>query len=83
MSGVNVHAPVPSAVTTPICVPPSNIVTTLLASAVPERVGVASLVGVPLTTVVAELPTSSVTLVMTGVVETVSTTTVKPAEGAL
>ena len=83
VSGVNVHAPVPSAVTTAIWVPPSKMVTTLFASAVPERVGVASFVSVPLTTVVAALPTLSVTLVMTGVAETESTTTVKPAEGPL
>ena len=83
VSGVNVQVPVLSAVTTAIWVPPSKIVTTLFASAVPVRVGVASLVSSPLTTVVAALPTLSVTLVMTGVAETESTTTVKPAEGPL
>ena len=83
VSGVKLHAPVPSAVTMPSCVLPSKIVTTLFASAVPERVGVASLVVLPLTTVVAVLPTSSVTLTISGVVELVSTTMVKPADGAL
>ncbi len=60
----------------PICVLPSKIVTTLFASAVPERVGVASLAVLPLTTVVAVLPTSSVTLIITAV-ELVPTTMVK------
>ncbi len=83
VSGVNVHAPVLSAVTTAIWVPPSKMVTTLFASAVPVSVGVASFVSLPLTIGVAALPTLSVTLVMTGVVETESTTRVKSAEGPL
>lgn len=57
--------------------------TTLFGSAVPVRVGVVSLVGSPLGTGVAALPALSVTLVITGVVETVSTTMVIPADGVL
>ena len=83
VSGVNVQAPVPSAATVPICVVPSKMATTLFGSAVPVRVGVVSLVGSPLGTGVAALPALSVTLVITGVVETVSTTMVIPADGVL
>lgn len=60
-----------------------KMATTLFGSAVPVRVGVVSLVGSPLGTGVAALPALSVTLVITGVVETVSTTMVIPADGVL
>ena len=42
--GVNVHAPLLLAVAVPICVAPSKMAMMLLASAVPESVGVVSLV---------------------------------------
>ena len=63
--GVKLHAP-PVAVTLPICTPLSKIFTVDPASAVPLRVGCASLVSPPLATGVGALPTSSRMLVSTG-----------------
>lgn len=57
--------------------------TLLPASALPERVGVLSLVTPPLTTLPVTGPTSSLAPVMTGAAVTVSTTSENGAEGWL
>ncbi|MNY42572.1 hypothetical protein D3C86_1774770 [compost metagenome] len=72
--GVKLQPPEPLAVAVPIWVLPSKIAMLLLASAVPERVGVLSLVVPPVGTFPTTVPTLSSAPTITGVVETVSTT---------
>ncbi|MNZ33221.1 hypothetical protein D3C78_505640 [compost metagenome] len=80
--GVNVHAPLLLAVAVPICVAPSKMAMMLLASAVPESVGVVSLV-TPLVGIFSIVPTLSSAPTITGVVEIVSTTIVNAGESPL
>ncbi|MNS35042.1 hypothetical protein D3C72_671850 [compost metagenome] len=81
--GVKVQFPRLLAVAVPIWLLPSKIATLLLASAVPERVGVVSLVVPPVWTFPVTVPTLSSAPTMTGVVETVSTTMLNAGDCAL
>src|SRR5688572_12197843 len=78
VAGVKLQLPAPSAVVMPIGVPLSNTLTVLLASAVPVRAGVVSLVLPPLTMTPVVGAKSSVALAMTGAIAGAVVSTVKP-----